>query len=172
MTDRAASRPPDDTPRHNPWETAALLKDRTRLAIRERYQAGESIASLAADFMVPEPFVNALVNWQLFGDTAAPIAPDDTPTRLDGVSLIAQERERQKSVEGWTVAHDDAHEAGELQEAAIAYAMYGNPRTNDEAPLLFPWPDFWKPSDDPIRNLVKAGALLAAEIDRLQRMGL
>jgi hypothetical protein len=36
------------------------------------------------------------------------------------------------------------------------------------------WPkewnvDWWKPSDDPIRNLVKAGALIAAEIDRLQR---
>jgi hypothetical protein len=37
-----------------------------------------------------------------------------------------------------------------------------------------PWPpswsyNWWKPSDDPIRNLVKAGALIAAEIDRLQR---
>ena len=35
---------------------------------------------------------------------------------------------------------------------------------------LWPWSDkWWKPSDDPVRNLVKAGALLAAEIDRLQR---
>ena len=31
----------------------------------------------------------------------------------------------------------------------------------------WPWPpEFWKPSDDPVRNLVKAGALIAAEIDR------
>lgn len=28
----------------------------------------------------------------------------------------------------------------------------------------------WKPSSDPIRNLVKAGALIAAEIDRLHRV--
>lgn len=37
---------------------------------------------------------------------------------------------------------------------------------------LFPWPwatDWWKPSDDPITNLVRAGALIAAEIDRLLR---
>lgn len=34
----------------------------------------------------------------------------------------------------------------------------------------WPWDEnWWKPSLDPIRNLVKAGALLAAEIDRLQR---
>jgi hypothetical protein len=32
----------------------------------------------------------------------------------------------------------------------------------------WPWePEGWKPSDDPIRNLVKAGSLIAAEIDRL-----
>jgi hypothetical protein len=33
----------------------------------------------------------------------------------------------------------------------------------------FPWDyKWWKPSKDPIKNLVKAGALIAAEIDRLQ----
>ncbi len=32
----------------------------------------------------------------------------------------------------------------------------------------WPWFDGWKPDlSDPIRNLVKAGALIAAEIDRL-----
>lgn len=40
----------------------------------------------------------------------------------------------------------------------------------DEAPNDWPWDrSWWKPSPDPIRNLVKAGALIAAEIDRLQR---
>lgn len=29
---------------------------------------------------------------------------------------------------------------------------------------------WWKPSDDPIRNLVKVSALIAAEIDRLKRL--
>lgn len=39
----------------------------------------------------------------------------------------------------------------------------------DKAPDAWPWdPSWWKPSPDPIRNLVKAGALIAAEIDRLR----
>lgn len=50
------------------WNTAALLKDRTRIAIRERHAAGESIESLAADFDVPEAFVSMLVAWQMFRD--------------------------------------------------------------------------------------------------------
>jgi hypothetical protein len=34
----------------------------------------------------------------------------------------------------------------------------------------WPWDaEWWKPSPDSVRNLVKAGALIAAEIDRLQR---
>jgi hypothetical protein len=38
-------------------------------------------------------------------------------------------------------------------------------------PSSWPWDyDWWKPSDDPIRNLTKAGALIAAEIDRLNRL--
>lgn len=35
----------------------------------------------------------------------------------------------------------------------------------------WPWDaKWWKPSDDPIKNLVKSGALIAAEIDRLQNI--
>lgn len=43
-----------------------------------------------------------------------------------------------------------------------------------DADLNAPWPwdaDAWKPTQDPIRQLVKAGALIAAEIDRRQRAG-
>jgi hypothetical protein len=47
------------------WKTAALLKDRTRLAIRERHRFGETVASLAEDFGVPLVFVEALVEWQM-----------------------------------------------------------------------------------------------------------
>jgi len=37
-------------------------------------------------------------------------------------------------------------------------------------PNAWPWhPVQWKPSTDPERNLVKAGALIAAEIDRILR---
>lgn len=94
----------------------------------------------------------------------------------EGVSLIAAERLRQVSAEGWTPEHDDEHAGGSLVEAAVAYARYGDtPRFNREVnsnygpPACWPWhPSWWKPASR-IRSLVKAGALIAAEIDRLIR---
>lgn len=99
---------------------------------------------------------------------------------MNGVELIAAERRRQMAAEGWTANHDDAHDNGELGEAGVAYAAVADAQIKgvDEDELGccepddfgWPWePSAWKPSADPVRNLVKAGALIAAEIDRLQR---
>lgn len=97
---------------------------------------------------------------------------------MNGVELIAAERERQINVEGWTANHDVQHDEGELSCAGYLYAMiasaqcrWNNPEIEFAVPAAWPWADnWWKPSDDPIRNLVKAGALIAAEIDRLIRL--
>ena len=89
-----------------------------------------------------------------------------------GATLIAVERERQMSVEGWTPEHDDQHISGELIAAACAYAMHADPDGAGEFAVdVWPWDEsFWKPSQaDPVRDLVKAGALIAAEIDRRLR---
>ena len=84
-----------------------------------------------------------------------------------GIALIAAERQRQVESEGWTAEHDDEHSDGSLARAGACYAMV---RPNMEIPFYWPWdPSWWKPSPDPIRNLAKAGALIAAEIDRLLR---
>ena len=84
-----------------------------------------------------------------------------------GVELIAEERQRQEDEEGWTPEHDDQHTEYELAHAAACYLM------RDDSDILkkywpFGWP-WWKPSHSRVRNLVKAGALVAAEIDRVQR---
>lgn len=100
---------------------------------------------------------------------------------MTGVELIAAERERQIAVEGWTPQHDDGHATGELAEAAASYTDLAAYQVSAPSslvqfvreyrpPLGWPWDAaWWKPSDEPIRNLAKAGALIAAEIDRLQR---
>jgi hypothetical protein len=91
-----------------------------------------------------------------------------------GAELIAAERQRQIEVEGWTLEHDDiAHDTGALLEAARSYLWVAAPPSlgRPAPPTGWPWDRAsWKPSVDPIRNLVKAGALIAAEIDRLQRI--
>lgn len=88
-----------------------------------------------------------------------------------GVGPIEAERQRQISQEGWTAEHDDKHNHGELIAAAMCYLDAGE-LVYDLGNTPPPWPfepESWKPSDDPIRNLIKAGALIAAEIERLQR---
>lgn len=92
---------------------------------------------------------------------------------MTGIELIAAERERQVTEEGWTAGHDDRHNNGEIVEAAVAYARYGdNPRfalSSSGAPACWPWDVRWWKTSTRLRSLVKAGALIAAEIDRLQR---
>lgn len=94
---------------------------------------------------------------------------------MTGDEMIAAERRRQIEAEGWTPEHDDAHDRQEMAHAARCYTVEAIRRLNypgrHRHPLMeWPWEqEWWKPSDDPIRNLVKAGALIAAEIDRLQR---
>ncbi len=92
-----------------------------------------------------------------------------------GAELIAVERERQVAAEGWTAEHDDTHGATNgLAQAAASYAKEAwMPLTasHRSPPLEWPWePERWKPSGDPVRDLVKAGALIAAEIDRRLRL--
>lgn len=82
---------------------------------------------------------------------------------------VAAERQRQKDVEGWTPEHDDEHIDGSLALAAGAYAIASASATK---PFYWPWDErWWKPTNRR-RNLVKAGALILAEIERLDRTAL
>lgn len=92
------------------------------------------------------------------------------PQAADGVARIAAERERQKAREGYSDAHDDTHGDFQMMRSAVAYALHAGGFTNASDHWPFGLCE-WKPSvGDPIRDLTKAGALIAAEIDRLQRL--
>ena len=124
-----------------------------------------------------------------------------TRTHKSGADLIAAERQRQTEEEGWTPEHDDEHTDGSLALAAVCYAtpirLYEKYAHAAGFYMDDPWPDSWDhqwdkrleygsckknrsrlPPDpdtyskkERIDLLVKAGALIAAEIDRLQRKG-
>ena len=90
---------------------------------------------------------------------------------MTGTELIQQEGERRITTEGWTACHDDSHIKGELAQAGACYALEAS---GQGGRIFWPWKagqSFmgWKPSTDPVSNLFRAGALIAAEIDRLQR---
>lgn len=105
-------------------------------------------------------------------------APSPSPLSSAITDIIA-ERQRQQSAEGWAPEHDDQHKDGQLATAASCYALMGARETclsdgeylqsQKTLPYLWPWePTSWKPTN-PRRNLVKAGALIAAEIERIDR---
>ena len=97
------------------------------------------------------------------------ISRDPTQAVLD----VLAERRRQIEVEGWPLDHDDEHEGAELAMAAACYAgNAGGYVWADRWPgeNLWPWSRAeWRPTT-PRRDLVKAGALILAEIERLDRM--
>lgn len=92
------------------------------------------------------------------------------------IEAVRAERRRQIESEGWSPEHDDGHVNNELSRAAACYleyylsgpdAMVMDP--DDDCPADWPWdPKWWKPKD-PRRDLVRAAALLIAEIERLDR---
>lgn len=98
-----------------------------------------------------------------------------------GVDFISIERTRQMQQEGFAPKHDDKHIFAELATAAACYAL---PKKFRDTPIfgaailknflqyLWPWSwKWWKPTpEDRIKELTKAGALIAAEIDRLIRL--
>ena len=83
------------------------------------------------------------------------------------IAEIASERHRQKTVEGWTAEHDDRHSDASMAMAASCYADADPYRGNP--PLRWPWAlRWWKPTTRR-RDLIKAAALIVAEIERLDR---
>lgn len=107
-------------------------------------------------------------------------------TIKSGAQLIADERQRQLTEEGYTAQRDDAYKPGTLTMAGITYATCAasspvirsefRKRVDNGAPVLhWPWDiEHLKLNKDDcyssrIQELAKAGALIAAEIDYLQR---
>ena len=99
-----------------------------------------------------------------------------TKSLSKGASCILKERIRQIVGERFTAEHDDFwNKKGELVKAAMCYCMESpNLEEGDEPCVPDGWPwgnNFWKPTPkNRIRELEKAGALIAAEIDRLLRL--
>lgn len=93
-----------------------------------------------------------------------------------GIEAIAGERQRQLQAEGFTREHDQQYQCGELAKAATAYvqlaAMDLEAGKRDHIAwhspaAVWPWaPEWWKPVDAR-RDLARAGALIAAQIDQI-----
>lgn len=87
----------------------------------------------------------------------------------NGVAGIARERVRQVVDEWFGAVHDSAHTDGELALAAAAYALMSRDSYSEIAFSIWPFEAMWLKTEkhSRIKKLVIAGALIAAEIDRI-----
>ena len=86
----------------------------------------------------------------------------------NAVQSVIAERQRHQSAEGWTPEHDDQYSKSQLLWASSCYVLNAIHPFN-RIPFDWPWtPEWWKPTN-PRRDLVKAGALILAEIERIDR---
>lgn len=107
---------------------------------------------------------------------ALPAASEGEPEPVAWADVVA-ERKSQIEREGYTPEHDDKHDRDHaLARAAACYALAGT--DSDSGPFyisrlqvpkqVWPYRWEWKPGDRR-RNLLKAAALLLAEIERVDR---
>jgi hypothetical protein len=88
---------------------------------------------------------------------------------LDAARDVLAERQRQISAEGWTPEHDDEHDDGRMAIAAAYYAMHG---IKGWGRVIWPWDKKWLKPKDRRSNLIRASALILAEIERIDRAAL
>ncbi len=83
------------------------------------------------------------------------------------------ERLRQIEIEGFDSAHDDKEVGGGLAYAAACYALTSRPESStlrqEMAEKMWPWDKKWFKPKDPRRDLIRAIALLVAEVERIDR---
>lgn len=95
---------------------------------------------------------------------------------MSPLEMIAAERRRQVESECFSTAHDDGYKNEELAAAAAAYCIPHKDRVGEAAEDfiagLWPWEgEWWKPiPTNRLRELQKAGALIVAEMERIQRL--
>ena len=81
---------------------------------------------------------------------------------------VLAERQRQVTAEGWTPERDDSYQNSELADAAACYAIHAH-NQGFSTPAHWPWSPAWWKQTNPRRDLVKAAALILAEIERIDR---
>ena len=101
----------------------------------------------------------------------APAAP--AASAVDAMSQAARdvlaERRRQVNAEGFSHARDDQYVGGQLAGAATSYLILAAGGREDEARAFWPWCQEWLKPGSQRRYLEKVGALVLAEMERLDR---
>ena len=169
-----------------PLNLESLFKGELASAMFAMMFAGEFVRSGATNYLellydVPEFGEMTVTLQKVEGKTPGQrIAELESRAVNAAAADVLAERKRQVSVEGWTPSHDDAHRNNEMAFAAACYAFHaaaaswdledcGTEYDSHPAPKNWPWePEWWKPKSARA-DLVRAGALILAELERIDR---
>lgn len=143
----------------------ALIADARRLAyVADQVRALEPAGSESDVYLTEAAGVLRACADRIAALAATP------PALTQAARDVLAERVRQISSEGWTPEHDDQYRPGEMLMAADSYISWNcgeyEPGT---APINWPWKLEWFKPTTERRNLEKAGALILAEIERIDR---
>lgn len=83
---------------------------------------------------------------------------------------VIRERVRQVEDEGFDAAHDDEEVLGQLARAGASYALSVEGGVPAGPPVIWPWARAWWKPKNRRRDLVRAAALIIAEIERIDRL--
>lgn len=133
-----------------------------------RFQEEAAKESCDADF----EFAKKAIAWlekqgeqQLTDPRICQCNVDTALTETEGIRRITKERNRQIEKEGYDEEHDAQEPINRMVACAISYAMYDI--DEQEADAWWEWDrQYFKPKDR-LRNLERAGALIAAAIDKI-----
>ncbi len=140
------------------------------VATHEMNRLNKRVAELEARTYIPQPLNieneyqnhEYVAGWNDCRNAAS--VRQQTPAVCD----VIAERFRQQSVEGWTPEHDDQYGKSQLLWASSCYLL-NTIQPFNRIPMDWPWDSsWWKPTNSR-RDLVKAGALILAEIERIDR---
>lgn len=173
------------------WETAMMQacgEDGPKSVADKFAELKAQLAALAAENAGLKSAIDATIGWQQSTDpenveSVRMLVDIKTPStdaflaevRASGVGSLSNavqsvisERKRQQSAEGWTPEHDDKYDESQLLWASSCYVL-NTIQPFNRMPMDWPWAsEWWKPTN-PRRDLVKAGALILAEIERIDR---
>lgn len=155
----------------------------------QRVNADPLLASLLYDLaLLPEMSMHDEVKWDRTNAVVSNVmeirrqANRQANTTEFGQAFgdVLAERQRHVTGEGWSVEHDDGHDAGEMAAAGAAYALAAGDKLHPmsagdgdfgpgKPPVMWPWaPNWWKPAT-PYRMLEKAASLIVAEMEKILR---
>ncbi|MGG2676802.1 hypothetical protein [Pseudomonas aeruginosa] len=164
----------DAQAQHSVPEKVRTLLSRAQCEIEHLAECLENVCEDEEDFDVREDVADGRVVAADIAHMLAAAPGKEVPQAwLD----VQTERRRQITVEGFDTSNDDGS-AGQIALAAGCYALHAGGIGTDwpggirnGSALFWPWDEEWWKPKSARENLVRAGALVLAEIERLDRAG-